>query len=744
MPSPIVNENWQPGTEDWRIASPALAHEIEGFVSTTSALPGETIGFFVSTTAPNFSVQIFRMGWYGGAGGRLMMTVQQLPGMDQSAATALDPMFGTVNCTDWQQSYSLRIPEDWVSGVYLAKLSTIPSSGPPLEQYLIFVVRAPYSPDLLWASPVNTYQAYNYWQGNMNLGASLYDNFVSGPNSGKHVNAVSFNRPYADGLGSGHFFYFEYPFLFWLEGNGYDVTYASSEDLHARRATFPKAALLSPGHDEYWSFEMRSAVESAISSGLSVGFFGANPMYWQVRFDEDTDLGAINRNMVCYKYIPHCQMPDGSSCYDPSGAPKDPNNQIGIDPWDQPGATFYQRVRLTARWRDLLLGRPEQNAVGQMYQDHVRSPGAAFPWVVSDDSHWVFAGTGLSNGDQVGSIVGGEFDRVFNNDEPDLSTPDLIPVSTPPGMQILSRSGFNNGIAGDQYSTTTIYQAPSGAWVFSAGTLLWSWGLADLDGIGPVGFPYYTVTHNVADERLQLVTANILNTVITGTKPAAAGGPRIGVLQNGTLFVKEGPLDAAWWVQGTRVTAFALDGDRIGALTLDGGVFVRARLFGTAFVWESSPAQSFVLDGDRIGVLDSDGDLYVKEGPLDAAWVWESSNVQSFALDSGRIGVLDTAGNVNVKEGPLDAAWVWESSNVQSFALNGGRIGVLQNGTLFVKEGPLDAAWTEESSSVQSFALDGGRIGVLDTAGNVNVKEGPLDAAWVWESSNVQSFTLNG
>lgn len=195
MPNLIVNENWQPGTTDWRITSPALAREIEGFVSTSSALPGDAIAFFVSTKTPAFSMRIFRMGWYGGAGGRLMMTEPELPGIDQSGATTLDPAFGTVNCTNWQQSYSLDIPTDWVSGIYLVKLSTIPSSGTPLEQYMIFIVKATYSPDLLWVSPVNTYQAYNEWQGAMQLGASLYDNFASGPNSGRHVNAVSFNRP---------------------------------------------------------------------------------------------------------------------------------------------------------------------------------------------------------------------------------------------------------------------------------------------------------------------------------------------------------------------------------------------------------------------------------------------------------------------------------------------------------------------------------------------------------------------
>jgi hypothetical protein len=197
---------------------------------------------------------------------------------------------------------------------------------------------------------------------------------------------------------------------------------------------YPGAAFLSVGHDEYWSFEMRAFIEGAIASGVSVGFFGANPMYWQVRFERDTVPTSVNRNMVCYKYIPDCQEPDGSPCIDALGVPKDPGNPIGIDPWSQ-SPTTYQRLRLTARWRDLVLGRPEQNVVGQMYQDWVREPGRTFQWVVSDDTHWAFTGTGLSHGDQADGIIGAEFDRVFKNNEGDLSTPDQIPVLTPPGAE---------------------------------------------------------------------------------------------------------------------------------------------------------------------------------------------------------------------------------------------------------------------------------------------------------------------
>ena len=469
-------------------------------------------------------------------------------------------------------------------------------------------------------------------------------------------------------------------------------------------------------------------------------------MYWQVRFEKDTVPTAMNRNMVCFKYIPHCQMSDGSPCVDANGVPKDPSSPLGIDPWDAQAASAYQRVRLTARWRDHILGRPEQNVVGQMYQDWVRS-GATFSWVVFDESHWAFTGTGLSNGGHISGIIGGEFDRVFRDGESYSPSPDPIFFLTPSSLQILALSEFANEDAGIQYSNSTIYQAPSGAFVFSAGTITWSWGLADEEELGPAGFSN-PVTHAFADERIQLFTANILNTFITRTLPSEFGGPRIGVLQgDGTLFVKEGALDAAWWLQGSNILRFALSGNRIGVLTKDGNLFLRERLFGTVFKWESSDVQSFALSGDRIGVLHTDGNLYVKEGPWDAAWTPAIPNVQSFALDGNRVGFLDTSGNMNLIEGALNPlpAPMWESSDVQSLALSGDRIGVVHNdGNLYVKEGPWDAAWTPAIPNVQSFILAGDRVGFLDNAGNVNAIEGALNPlpAPMWESSDVQNFEL--
>src|SRR4051812_23704114 len=66
----IDDENAKPGTSEWKLATPALNGEIEGYASLTSAAPGETIRLYVRANDPDYTIEIFRMGWYGGEGGR--------------------------------------------------------------------------------------------------------------------------------------------------------------------------------------------------------------------------------------------------------------------------------------------------------------------------------------------------------------------------------------------------------------------------------------------------------------------------------------------------------------------------------------------------------------------------------------------------------------------------------------------------------------------------------------------------
>src|SRR4051812_22077484 len=74
----IRRENAQAGTRDWLLANtridPATKYRcpwIEGYCSRTSVLAGDEISFHVSTNpASPFRIDLYRMGYYGGAGGR--------------------------------------------------------------------------------------------------------------------------------------------------------------------------------------------------------------------------------------------------------------------------------------------------------------------------------------------------------------------------------------------------------------------------------------------------------------------------------------------------------------------------------------------------------------------------------------------------------------------------------------------------------------------------------------------------
>ncbi|MCB1209291.1 MAG: twin-arginine translocation signal domain-containing protein, partial [Verrucomicrobiales bacterium] len=99
---------------------------IEGYCSRQSLKVGEKIDIFVSTRpAAEFQIEVFRMGWYGGAGSRLMTTIGPLKGKEQPV-----PEMGEQRLREcqWEASTTLEIPADWPSGVYLGRLTTLPES----------------------------------------------------------------------------------------------------------------------------------------------------------------------------------------------------------------------------------------------------------------------------------------------------------------------------------------------------------------------------------------------------------------------------------------------------------------------------------------------------------------------------------------------------------------------------------------------------------------------------------------
>jgi hypothetical protein len=282
-PEMIRRENEKPGTRDWMLTNPRIDPKtkyrcpwVEGFCSRTSVRAGEEISFFVSTNPPSpFTIDLYRTGYYGGAGGRHVQTLGPFPGKVQP-----DPPVGERRLREckWEPCATIRIPNDWPSGVYVGKL-TAEREG--VQSYVIFIVRDDRPADFIFQCSDTTWQAYNRWPSQF----SLYDDGRTEWYWGPGVD-ISFDRPYGKycqildqplSTGSGEWFLWEFPLAFWLEKEGYDVTYVSNLDTHADPKGLMRAkGFLSVGHDEYYSIEMFDHLKGAIAQGLNVAFFSGN------------------------------------------------------------------------------------------------------------------------------------------------------------------------------------------------------------------------------------------------------------------------------------------------------------------------------------------------------------------------------------------------------------------------------------------------------------------------------------
>jgi hypothetical protein len=481
--NPIVLENQKAGTTAWqprqlsRLVSDRNLKEIKGYASTPSVNKGQTIRFYVSVNQKSaYTMNIYRMGYYNGTGGRLLrslsFTAQQSVIQPSCNAQPAPPtlvgdnmisvppgQYGLVEC-NWAVTYSTVIPTDWTSGIYIAHL--VRSGSPAYENYMIFTVRDDLrSADFLYQQPVFTYQAYNSFS-NPDSSRSLYSPI------GNPAVKVSFDRPY-DGYGDGDFGVnitgygsdsggWELPFVQLVESQGYDVSYATNLDLHTNPNLLNNyKAFLSVGHDEYWTKEMYDRVEAARNSGKHIGFFGDNNVYWQIRL-ENSSSGTPNRVVTAFKKY--------------------------ID------ATHHGGSLDTDLWRNL--NRPEQSLIGTMFSGNASTVDNK-DFIATKVNHWVYQNSNLSFGDTIPKIIGQEVDSIFvDKFLPQNTTFDLVSESP-----YVAKQGLVN-------AHVTIYQAPSGAWVFSAGTLSWNWALGKSIG----GYDYTnqgikTITKNILDRFLE-------------------------------------------------------------------------------------------------------------------------------------------------------------------------------------------------------------------------------------------------
>jgi hypothetical protein len=442
-PNAIAAENALTGnsSSEWDLSGGTGDAAIQGFATDISVNCGDTVHFKVDTTASTYQLDIYRMGYYGGNGARKVATVTHNGVQNQPACdTGAD---GLVDCDNWAESAAWAVPSTAVSGIYFAHL--VSAVG---ENHIFFVVRNDSSTsDIDFQTSDTTWQAYNRYGGN-----SLY---AGGPltDPGRAAK-VSYNRPFTtrEYAAEDWVFNAEYPMVRWLERNGYDVSYSTGVDTDRlgaaqieRHKTF-----LSTGHDEYWSGAQRTNVEAARAAGVNLAFFSGNEVFWKTRWEDS------HRTLVSYKET-HAGMSN------------------------DPTSTW------TGTWRDPRAfnpegGKPENALTGTIFTVNSGTESPAAIQVPAEDGKLRLWRGSAAAGQAPGATMTLTADTLgYEWDE------DLDNGARPAGLVQLSSATLGVGQKLQDYGSTygggtathhlTLYRASSGALVFGAGTVQWSWGL---------------------------------------------------------------------------------------------------------------------------------------------------------------------------------------------------------------------------------------------------------------------------
>jgi hypothetical protein len=469
----IACENSKPGTdpEVWDISG-AGSDDIQGFATDISVNVGGSIDFKIDTTARDYSITIYRTGWYQGRGAREIATVEPSAALPQRQPDcAPDETTDLYDCGTWAVSATWQVPATAVSGVYVAKLHRPDTDG---ASHITFVVRDDASDsDILFQTSDTTWHAYNTYGGR-----SFYQGGMDG-----RAYQVSYNRPFATrGVMSGRDFYFssEYAMVRFLERNGYDVSYTTGVDSDRRGELIRNHRIFtSTGHDEYWSGPQRANIEAARDAGVHLAFFTGNEAYWRIRWESAAPGGAPPyRTMTSYKETW-------------SGGKIDPSPE-----W-------------TGTWRDPRFapperggGLPENALTGTAYMVNYSD----LPVTVSAEEgrlrlwrHTPLADLPPGTSAQLAPhTVGYESNEDLDNG---FRPEGLIRLSTTVGDVPEYLQDFGSRVApGSTTHHTTLYRAPSGALVFSSASVQWAWGLDQThDGAGAP-----------ADPRMQQATVNLL------------------------------------------------------------------------------------------------------------------------------------------------------------------------------------------------------------------------------------------
>jgi N,N-dimethylformamidase len=269
--------------------------------------------------------------------------------------------------------------------------------------------------------------------------------------NGKDYDPLSFDRPEPinhipeqvhvtdpiEGRAACHIAPAEWRFLGWMEREGFAYDYYSETQLHFDVLNLDEYKLLIiTTHPEYWSADMYYKVKKWVfERGGRLMYLGGNGLNCDVEFlDEQT---CIYRNEDCR------ELRDASKGFE---------------------SRFHQREE------------SEANLLGVVFDE--RGIMTAAPYEVVDDTHWVFQGTGLKNGDQFGTES--QHERVpggASGHETDKRS------KSSPENTLLLAQGLNADGGGAEM---VIHEPGEGGAVFSAGSINWPSSVLVDEGVSQI------------------------------------------------------------------------------------------------------------------------------------------------------------------------------------------------------------------------------------------------------------------
>jgi len=487
--NPIVAENQKAGTSPsvWQIAPGGDSTKVQGFTTSISTSVGGTVQFKIDNRTGNgtYQIQIYRLGYYGGNGATLVTTLNHSGNAVVQPNALNDPSTGLNDAGNWSITDSWGVPSTATSGVYVANVI----DGAQVFQ-MPFVVTSPSSSsDIVFQTSDETWQAYNGWGG-----ASLYGG--NGPSTGTGTPgaafAVSYNRPIVtrDSIGTysgpqDSLFGAEYAAIYWLEQNGYDVSYISGIDTATNGSLLLNhKVFIADGHDEYWTSAQVENVEAANQAGVNLAFLSGNEVFWQTRLSPSISSGADpNRTLVSYKDTHFNQVIDPSGTA--TGTFQDPRFGTPAKPSNEVTGTFFQvdgtnvNAAITIPYGETRLRFWRNTSVAQT------APG--------------------NTASLAPNLLGYEWDSAPDNGFDPAGLIDLSTTTIPEDTEYNTNWGSVDTSGTATHSLVEYRDPTSGALVFGAGTVFWSWGLSNKHDNSPSPF-----SSNASDPSVQQATVNVL------------------------------------------------------------------------------------------------------------------------------------------------------------------------------------------------------------------------------------------